>query len=436
MNRGSVYCCGSFYSPEEKGYLSDISSFLEENGFQTYLPHRDGIEDHLLRLHTRDKLSEETLSLARKAVFALDVHQIIEKCDYLLFTMNGRVPDEGSVFKTALAYATGKPLVLYKNDNRSIFHGNDNSMITGLSHRFAAINAVKKIPLYLRKAALASPPEKNSYSKAVPPQVKAVMDIGRKISSFLDKNPLSRATEKELIPTLEEIARLYKEAEWRSPPFPLTAQKGEKDVLKKVYCSGPLFCPAELQTMAEIADVFEGRGYRAYLPQRDGVEAFVMNMVDDVVGNAFIFKPFNRMVNKAVFALDIYQIIASCDCFILNMNGRVPDEGGVVEAAVAFAAGKPIVIYKNGLHSACLGQDSPLLLGPTMYFKTVDALADLPAKLERTALGLSLPENSTYHDHAPPQVLKAIRFGGFVQRLLDLMQPFKPKNTLLKRMKR
>ena len=56
-----------------------------------------------------------------------------------------------------------------------------------------------------------------------------------------------------------------------------------------VYCSGPLFCPEELGVMRSIAQTLEDAGYQTFLPQRDGVEAFVMNQVDAPLANAWIF---------------------------------------------------------------------------------------------------------------------------------------------------
>ena len=130
-----------------------------------------------------------------------------------------------------------------------------------------------------------------------------------------------------------------------------------KDV-RTVYCSGALFCPEEVQAMEEIASTLEGAGYSTYLPHLDGVEAFVLNAVNDPLANLLIFRPITRFVSRATFALDIFQIL-DCDYFVFNMNGRVPDEGGVVETGVAFAAGKPVVIYRNDARDMPRSRASP-----------------------------------------------------------------------------
>ncbi|MDD5713169.1 MAG: nucleoside 2-deoxyribosyltransferase, partial [Smithellaceae bacterium] len=280
-----TYLSGSFYAPEERQSLEEIAAFLATAGYDVYLPHRDGIEDRFLRLQAAGAFDGEQALLLRKAIFASECYQIIAGRDALLYVMNGRVPEEGSVFKTALAWATGKPLAIYKNDNRSTFHGNDNSMITGLTVRFRTVNAMRKIPGELERAAAV---KGNPAGIDLPPRLKEILAAGSAISAFLKSRRLSEAKDEEIVSILKEIAGIYAETEIRTS----AADTGK--ALRKVYLSGPLFCPEELKTMAAIDEVFAKRGYGAYLPQRDGVEAFVMNMVDDPLSNAFIFKPINR----------------------------------------------------------------------------------------------------------------------------------------------
>ena len=144
-----VYCSGSQFSPEEISGMLEISKVLEQNGYETYLPSRDGIEFLTLQLVEDPECDRselfEILDVLNKAAFALNIFQIVRRCDALVFNMNGRTPEEGSVFKTSLAYSMGKPLVLYKNDNRSVFHGRDNTMITGLSGDFKVISKLNKL---------------------------------------------------------------------------------------------------------------------------------------------------------------------------------------------------------------------------------------------------------------------------------------------------
>lgn len=54
---------------------------------------------------------------------------------------------------------------------------------------------------------------------------------------------------------------------------------------------------------------------------------------------------------------------------VLNMNGRVPDEGAVAEAAMAWMAGKAIVLYKSDSRSLLQGDDNSLVLGLGNFVK-------------------------------------------------------------------
>ncbi len=42
--KGIVYCSGPLFSPEEVIAMGKIASVLEAAGFNTFLPHRDGVE--------------------------------------------------------------------------------------------------------------------------------------------------------------------------------------------------------------------------------------------------------------------------------------------------------------------------------------------------------------------------------------------------------
>lgn len=145
----------------------------------------------------------------------------------------------------------------------------------------------------------------------------------------------------------------------------------------KVYCAGPLFNNKEQEEMKELSDVLEHSGYRTFLPQRDGLElAKISNYLYEFIDNQ---EDVNKILEKAIFCLDIYQVITS-DALVLNMNGRVPDEGAMVEAGVAWAYDKPVVIYKNDFRSFINGTDNPMILG-LASFQKVTSIKDIPGKL-------------------------------------------------------
>jgi len=144
--------------------------------------------------------------------------------------------------------------------------------------------------------------------------------------------------------------------------------------MKKIYCAGPLFNSKEKEEMAEIAAALENSNYQVFLPHRDGFE---------FAGLASIFKELgfneaetNDILNRAIFTLDVFQVLES-DGLILNINGRVPDEGAMVEAGIAWNAGKEVVIYKNDARTLLNGNDNPLLLGLS-NFKIIDCISQIP----------------------------------------------------------
>lgn len=142
----------------------------------------------------------------------------------------------------------------------------------------------------------------------------------------------------------------------------------------KIYCAGPLFNDKEKEEMAEIAAVLEESGFRVFLPHRDGFEfAHLSNVLRDI---GISENKANKLLNKAIFTLDVYQVLDSHG-LILNINGRVPDEGATVEAGIAWNAGKCVVIYKNDARTLINGSDNPLLLGLSDFI-TIDSISKLP----------------------------------------------------------
>jgi nucleoside 2-deoxyribosyltransferase len=101
---------------------------------------------------------------------------------------------------------------------------------------------------------------------------------------------------------------------------------------RRIYCSGPLFCPEEVAGMTAIAERLEKAGYATFLPHRDGLEAYLLKYVNDPRVNFIRVPPANRFLSRAAFALDIYQILERCDALVMNMNGRVHPVPGRVDS--------------------------------------------------------------------------------------------------------
>ena len=129
----------------------------------------------------------------------------------------------------------------------------------------------------------------------------------------------------------------------------------------KVYCAGPLFNSREKGEMAEIAQALEKEGFDVFLPQRDGLEFSVC--LRTLLASGVDQHVASELLSRAIYALDVYQVVEACDGMVVNLNGRVPDEGAVAEAALAWYAGKAIVAYKSDVRSMINGSDNPLVMG-------------------------------------------------------------------------
>ena len=147
---------------------------------------------------------------------------------------------------------------------------------------------------------------------------------------------------------------------------------------QKIYCAGPLFNPKEREDMNSIATVLETAGYSVFLPQRDGLE--LARLLPILIKKDISEKNASMVLNKAIFSLDVFEIIDS-DGVILNSNGRVPDEGAMVEAGIAWAHEKPIVIFKNDDRSLIQGNCNPLVMG-LADFEFVDKYENIPCAFE------------------------------------------------------
>lgn len=192
MENHRIYCSGPLFCAEEIGGMNAIAQVLEDAGFQTFLPHRDGLESYVLRFSNSSFLS--TVSGVRNridyAIFSLDVYELIERCHATVCNLNGRVPDEGMIVEAALAYAAGKPLVLFKNDLRAPFGGYDNSMLTSLV-RGRIIHRLKDLPPALLDAmALERRPAQFSGD------LQKAISYGKRISKVLEGLPEKRLKKK------------------------------------------------------------------------------------------------------------------------------------------------------------------------------------------------------------------------------------------------
>ncbi len=130
---------------------------------------------------------------------------------------------------------------------------------------------------------------------------------------------------------------------------------------KKIYFAGPMFNQAEKSFNLEITELLEECGYEVFLPQRDGIEA------------ALLEGKTEEELTEMIFALDAEQV-RKADILFMNLDGRVPDEGACVELGIAYAAGKRCYGFKTDTRAVeQLLEVNPMITGCMIrLFKSYD----------------------------------------------------------------
>lgn len=131
--------------------------------------------------------------------------------------------------------------------------------------------------------------------------------------------------------------------------------------------------------MTAIADVLVDNGYSVFLPHRDGMEFRLIHEV--LIERGWDPQRAGQFLHEAIFSLDVYQLAVACDAMVWNLNGRVPDEGAVSEAAIAWTLGKPLIAYHDDARSKIAGRMNPLLVG-LVDFTSVQRIAEIPAAMD------------------------------------------------------
>lgn len=126
-----IYFAGPLFCDAERAFNLRLAEKLEAEGYQVFLPQRDGVESKKLPYHemTHDELQQ--------TIFMLDRDQLLQ-ADIFLFVLDGRVPDEGACVELGIAYGQkhllqqDKLLIGLHTDMRGVFPGEKlNAMISG-----------------------------------------------------------------------------------------------------------------------------------------------------------------------------------------------------------------------------------------------------------------------------------------------------------------
>jgi hypothetical protein len=163
-----------------------IDEALKKAGYTTYNPHKDGIEVASVMRQVNKGLALppaqvlEVVTFVHKVVFALDVYQLVERCQSVILTLDGRVPDDGSVSEAAMAFTADKPIVVFKTTPIAMLAGWDNPLVQGLSTQWSYVDAVPKVPAALAKAVVAQGQLKGPPAQAGP-HLNAAAALGQEI---------------------------------------------------------------------------------------------------------------------------------------------------------------------------------------------------------------------------------------------------------------
>jgi nucleoside 2-deoxyribosyltransferase len=158
--------------------------------------------------------------------------------------------------------------------------------------------------------------------------------------------------------------------------------------------------------MTAIADTLVQNGFAVYLPHRDGMEFRLI--LDELAARGWDRPTAGQFLHASIFALDVYQLAIACDAMVWNLNGRVPDEGAVAEAAMAWTLGKALIAFCDDARSLIASRINPLLVG-MVDFKTVDTIAAIPEKL---AEQMTRRTTVDFTPNIPPQMQHTVQLGG------------------------
>ena len=208
----TVYIAGPMFSVGDKSEQSALAAALQADGFECYVPQDDGIEvAAVMQLLNDPSLQEGTMleppvldrcmAWVTRAVVALDVYQTIEACQCTVLNLDGRVPDEGSLVESTLAWFAGHPVVPYKTSAITELDGHDNPMIGALSGWISIPSDLKSVVVAVRDAVSAS----RGPTVAPPPDVQKLVDLGRVISGIRAQRPLNDSGRKAAKTTLKSL---------------------------------------------------------------------------------------------------------------------------------------------------------------------------------------------------------------------------------------
>ena len=146
--------------------------------------------------------------------------------------------------------------------------------------------------------------------------------------------------------------------------------------MTRIYLAGPLFCSSELAYNNCLKDELDEYGYELVLPQENSKGINSERMLKD--------PGYRDAATIMIFQADT-DMLESCDALLINLDGRVPDEGACVELGYACAKGKPCFAIKTDVRTAEYGTDN-LMIGGAVGLKVASTIEELVGFLREAGL--------------------------------------------------
>jgi nucleoside 2-deoxyribosyltransferase len=109
-----LYFASPLFNEDERAFNRIMAERFRDLGYDVYLPQEDSGEA---------AEGDNRFDIFKKDVAGLD------SAEAVFVNLNGRVPDEGTVWECGYAFAKGKELFMYKTDARNFMDGHENAML-------------------------------------------------------------------------------------------------------------------------------------------------------------------------------------------------------------------------------------------------------------------------------------------------------------------
>lgn len=120
----SIYFASSLFSARESMFNSILTECFENDGYNVYLPQRDGFEffrlEESLKKHTKSIVASEISTVLETIIYLLDIGWFVHKSAVVVASLDEPI-DPGVVVEQMFARSMGKLVICYRTDTRSPF---------------------------------------------------------------------------------------------------------------------------------------------------------------------------------------------------------------------------------------------------------------------------------------------------------------------------